>query len=144
MRQLILKNVGRNISDEIITTTEKELGVKIPLIYKNFLKQNNGGDMPQHFYKSKFDIRNFFGIYDRTIRTSISNMFQAVSELFENSQDWFPFGEDSGDWIYCICLKKDRYGKVYLMRTDEIEEDEAFIFICNSFEEFIEGLQTDS
>jgi hypothetical protein len=44
MRQLILKNVGRNISDEIIATTEKELGVKIPLIYKDFLKQNNGGD----------------------------------------------------------------------------------------------------
>lgn len=140
MRQLKLKNVGNKVSDEMIAKTEIEIGVKIPFLYKEFLKLNNGGDMPRNFYKSKFDIRDFFGINDTT--SSIVNMFFAVSEAFENTLDWFPLGFDAGDWIYCICLKEEKYGQVYLMRTDEIEEDEAFDFICNSFEEFIDGLQS--
>jgi hypothetical protein len=76
--------------------------------------------------------------------SSIQSLFQVVSQIFNNSKDWIPFGFDVGDWIYCICLKEDRYGQVYLMRTDEIEEDEAFIFVANSFEEFIDGLQPES
>jgi SMI1 / KNR4 family (SUKH-1) len=67
-------------------------------------------------------------------------MFYAVSEMFNNSKDWLPFGEDHGDYIFCICLKRDKYGHIYLMRTDEIEEEDAFIFVCESFNEFINGL----
>jgi len=145
-QQLKLKNIGKKIAFTDIDAVQTELGIKFPDVFIVFLLQNNGGDYSSEVPKTKdgyeFGFRNFIGINDTL--SSISNMFLAVSEAFENSKAWLPFGFDGGDWIYCICLKEDQYGQIYLMRTDETIEDEAFIFVCNSFEEFIDDLQPES
>ena len=143
-RQLRLKNSKQQISQEIIDSLQEELGIIILKPLSDFLIQNNGGDIDSQnsmFFKGKYSVRFFLGICDNDF--SLKNTFLSVSELFEDSKKWLPFAFDDGDWIYCICLKKDRYGQIYLMRTDETEEDEAFVFVCNSFDEFIDGLQPE-
>lgn len=148
MRQLKLKNSKSKLLEEDISKVELELGVKLPIKYAKFLIEVNGGDIysdvPTTVDGYNFRIRSFFSIDTNSNTFSVQNMFQAINEMFEKKNDWLPFGDDVGDYLFCICLKSDNYGKVYLMRTDEIDESDAFIFVSNSFEEFIDGLQPES
>ncbi len=142
-QQLILNNIGEAISNTDIHSAEHQMGITFPKPYIGFLLSHNGGDMPRNLPNRKFFIRDFLHLNESD--DSIQGIFSVVSEIFGGIKDWLPFGFDDGDWIFCICLKIDKYGKIYLMRTDEGDcEEDAFIFICDSFEEFIDGLQPES
>lgn len=139
MRQLNLTQSGPTLNVARLDALEYELGVKIPDTIRTFLLEENGGYMPDLPGNPKYYIRGFLTVEDSNV--SLQAIFHVISEMFGNSKNWLPFGTDYGDWIYCLCLKPKLYGKVYLMRTDEIDEEDAFDFVCNSFEEFIEGVQ---
>lgn len=140
MRNLNLINSENPISLMQVQEIEKQIGVTIPDSYKKFLQISNGG-FGRHNFHGKFFIRDFVSL---TGENSLANIFFPVSELFHDSKDWLPFGFDDGDWIFCICLKRDKCGKIYLMRTDEGDcEEDAFIYVCDSFEEFLDGLQPE-
>lgn len=141
-QQLILNNIGEAISNTDIHSAENQMGITFPKPYIDFLLSHNGGDMSRNLPNRKIFIRDFLHLNESD--DSIQGIFSVVSEIFGGIKDWLPFGFDFGDWIFCICLKKEKYGQIYLMRTDEIEEDEAFEFIANSFEEFIDSLQPES
>ncbi len=140
MRQLSLTHSGAPLSLQVLNALQNELGVKFPDSFKSFLLVQNGGNTPRLSKDSKYFIRDFL-IAGGEANDSLQAVFYGISEVFNNSKYWLPFGADSGDWIYCICLKPELYGKIYLMRTDEIEEDDAFDFVCNSFGEFLEGVK---
>lgn len=56
-----------------------------------------------------------------------------------------PFAIDNGGWVYCLSIDENIYGKVYLFQMEMPYENEieAFEFVANSFEEFIDGLQPE-
>ena len=140
MRKLNLINSENPIDLTQLQEIEKRIGVTIPDDYKKFLQITNGG-FGRHNFHEKFFIRDFVTL---TGKNSLADIFFPVSELFHGSKDWLPFGFDDGDWIFCICLKIDKFGKIYLMRTDEGDcEEDAFIYVCDSFKEFLDGLQIE-
>ena len=141
MRQLNLNNLGNSISNIDILNAQKEMGIVIPEPFINFLLIFNGGDMPRNLKERKFSIRDFLSI--KKSADSLQGVFSAVSESFGGTKDWLPFGFDFGDWIYCICLKESKYGQIFLRRTDETDEEDAFEFIANSFDDFIENLRPE-
>ncbi len=144
MSIVITNDAGPSLTNVDVSNFETELGVVFPLSFKEFLLKHNGGcckyDYPYNFekYDGIIAITNLLGIQDKH---SIKDVFQVIQEMHGNN-NWLPFAYDSRGWIFCISLKPDSYGKIYLMRTDEDEED-AFRFICNDFQEFVDGLKTD-
>ena len=105
MQELNLINSEKPTSLVQLKEIEKRIGVTIPDNYKKFLLTINGG-FGHHDFQEKFYIRDFVSL---TGKNSLENIFLPVSELFHGSKDWLPFGFDAGDWIFCICLKPDKY-----------------------------------
>lgn len=65
----------------------------------------------------------------------------------EGFEKKIPFAVDDGGWFYCLSVKEDSsFGKVYLfqMEMPYENEEQAFEFVADSFEEFIDGLQPES
>lgn len=131
------------ITIEDIASLEERLKLNFPKQFESFLLQYNGGyclcDYPYKLekYKGVIGISIFLGIQQKHI---IEDVFMAIQEMHGNA-NWLPFGFDSGNWIFCLSIKSETYGQVYLMRTDEDEPD-AFRLIAKDFNEFTNGLKT--
>ena len=130
-------------SNEDVTLFEKKNNLNIPSSFREFIIETKCGDAG-YFYKPEendyeFSIKIFLTIQGKF---SFTGMYEIVKEQFP-SGDWLPFGLDDGDWIFCISLRESQYGQIYLMRTDEGDEKDAFTYVCASFEEFIEGLENE-
>jgi hypothetical protein len=54
-----------------------------------------------------------------------------------------PFAYDPGGWHFCLSFDADTYGKIIINRWTDHLPEEQFLVIADSFEEFINGLQTE-
>ena len=62
----------------------------------------------------------------------------------ENFGQFIPFAVDDGGYIFCLSLNEKNFGNVLLYQTDigYESETEAFVLVADTFEEFINGLES--
>ncbi|WP_333819902.1 SMI1/KNR4 family protein [Ohtaekwangia sp.] len=144
MKNLNVVYTFQKLSKEEIENIQKEIDVAFPKNYVDFILMYNGGRFNETVYKLPHEdvvICDFLPVLDSNSNRTIKDYLALVND--EQPQiNWLPFGFDPGGWVFCISLLKDKYGEVYLFRMDRVYQ-EAFDFICKSFEDFINGLQPE-
>ncbi len=125
---LIVKNYNDRI-DELIIEFEENIGLKLPGMYRNFLKKYNGGETPNTSINSKgisSDVRVFYGL------GTVKYNFTKIECIKEVDKFLLPIAEDSFGNVFAIDLGKD--DKIYFI--DHEKKNEIFL-IEESFLEFI-------
>jgi hypothetical protein len=144
MKSITFLNTYDKIETSQIEDFESEIKKSIPKSFIKFLLKNNGGRASEVVFTENngtHHVVNDFLPLTENRNGSIRSLLPLVNDerpLIE----WLPFGYDPGGWVFCICLKDEDYGKIYLFRMDKIYEDN-FDYVCNSFEDFINGLRTE-
>ncbi|WP_299132979.1 SMI1/KNR4 family protein [uncultured Tenacibaculum sp.] len=150
MKKIELKLGGIPISKEELEKFIKEFGLKLPNLYKSFILASNGG-YPNlsafgNPYEDGSEVDSFYTI------TMVDN--DKIDDLVISSRDvikthqileknlpshFYPFADDIGGAKFCFSMKNSDFGSVYLVFLDGTADEP--IFICDSFEEFINGLE---
>jgi SMI1-KNR4 cell-wall len=144
MKSITFLNTDSKVESSQIEDFEKEIKKPIPKGFTEFLLSNNGGRTNEVVFtetNGNHQIINDFLPLTENRNGSIRSLLPLVNDeraLIE----WLPFGYDPGGWVFCICLKEECYGKIHLFRMDKIYE-ENFDYVCESFEDFINGLRTE-
>ncbi|RLL40630.1 SMI1/KNR4 family protein [Oceanobacillus piezotolerans] len=133
--------VLKPIKEENIVAAEKKLGVKLPELYKEIVKEQNGGYIKRTAFPIEFStssvedfiyIESIYGIGEEGILDSPS----LINE-WGLPKDMVLLGGDGHTWV-----AMDYRGVTSEPSIVYIEvEEEVDIQIANSFSEFIEGLQ---
>jgi SMI1-KNR4 cell-wall len=72
-------------------------------------------------------------------------IYDYIKELqSENFGQFIPFAVDDGGYVFCLSLNEKNFGNVLLYQTDNgyESEAEAFVLVADTFEEFINGLES--
>ncbi|MDF2927174.1 MAG: / family protein [Paenibacillaceae bacterium] len=122
---------------------KKMIDSELEHTYEKFLMEFNGGEPTFNIFTIKnaekngiqqFSVRNFFGI---GIQKDDDLLIQL--EVFKERlpKDVIPIARTEGGNILCINLTENDYAQIVLF-DHELEE---VIFVCNTFEEFLNDLQ---
>lgn len=140
MNKLSTNSHPKVIDDNEIREIESNFKIKLPDYFLSFLKQYGGTSTKEIVYTNSFWV-NFFLPLKSDITLSIESIFLAYQSEY-NQIEWLPFAIDSGGWPFCIALKEDIKGQVWVDKFDSGDEN-SFEFVANTFEEFINGLKTE-
>ena len=137
MRELTVKS---ELNTGQILFLERELGRKFPDFFVEFIRRYAGKSVVENTYYNihkKYSLNSFC-----SYRMLFDNIKMFKDEKF--SGIWIPFAIDNGGWIYCICLSEPKEGGIFLyqMEMPYKNEEKAFEFVSDSFEKFINGLQS--
>ncbi len=155
---MVLTDGGKKIGIKEMSAFEKDLGVKLPEDYKDFMIESNGG-MPEDDLlfdfmdevtnqKNTSLIQEFFIVYTKDNDES-DNLKNNCQELWDDqalSREMFPFGQDPAGNFLCISLKKDDYGKVYYCSHEFEDAETGYLVqseIAISFSAFLNCLYVD-
>ncbi len=127
-----------NSSD--IQEFENRFNIQLPEYFISFLKKYGGTSTKEVVYSNKFWV-NFFLPIKSDLNSSILSIKEG--QIFNyNDNTWLPFAIDSGGWAFCIALKDEIKGQVWVDKFDSGDEN-PFEFVAQSFESFIDNLQTE-
>ncbi|SEC37539.1 SMI1 / KNR4 family (SUKH-1) [Tenacibaculum sp. MAR_2009_124] len=150
MKKIQLIQGGEPISPEELEKFVNEFELKLPNLYKSFILASNGG-YPNlsafgNPYEDGSEVDSFYAI------TMVDN--DKVDDLVISSRDvikthqileknlsshFYPFADDIGGAKFCFSMNDLDFGSVYLIFLDGTTDEPTFI--CDSFEEFINGLE---
>jgi len=121
---------------------ENEAGIQIPDSIKDFISVYADLSVKENKFINSdgklFEISQFI-----TYRM----MYDFIKEFKkENLGKKLPFATDHGGWVFCISFDEDSKNKIllYQMETEWKTKNDAFEFVANNFEEFINGLQEEA
>ncbi|MDJ1470983.1 SMI1/KNR4 family protein [Xanthocytophaga flava] len=136
MKQL---TIAPRITKSEIRLLEEELETVFPEYYFEFMKLYSGLGVLENRFQSDNE-----KIYEISSFCKMRVIYD-YSKLFKE-QGWgikIPFAMDNGGWLYCISLDEEDKGIIYLHNVDWTDKQDAFEKVANSFEEFINGLQSE-
>ncbi|MBC2256677.1 SMI1/KNR4 family protein [Listeria booriae] len=132
-------------SEEVIQSFELENNLKLPVVYREFLKENNGGETEP----SLFRISESEGV-------SVLNSLYGLGDMYENLQDFLeiyderlpngfiPIGNDPGGNVICVATKGKQADQVYFWdheaETEEPNDMANVYFLANDISEFLSNL----
>ncbi len=142
---------------------ELKHNVKLPDSYIEFMLKSNlneNGGVPKEGYFKCNENEGFDIISSSNKKRNIEVDFSGLESLmFSPKNQLSPLliiGGDSGGNFICLSLSKENYNKVYFWdhevepfgafdsnREIPFEEFVNIYFICNSFEEFVDRLETE-
>ncbi len=138
----------KNGSREAVLKLEKDLRVKLPDDYRNFLIRDNGGGVSDgHLYVKELDeympMGYFFG-------TGIEKGFADIAAINEEYNDDLPkksllIGTDAGSGFILLVNDGENDGIWYYDHTyffDMSNEERNTYFICETFSELLKMLKT--
>jgi hypothetical protein len=118
---------------------------------------SNESEMPEGFFDflNKYQGAKLleFIFVDRNKTTWVLGFIMKFTEMLELTQEYFnenkqnyfiPFASDAGGWHFCLSFQKKDFGSVYIYRWSDYKPEDAYLKIANSFEEFIDGLQSEN
>jgi hypothetical protein len=142
-----IKDSVGSIETSTIDKLEKNLGIRLPSQYREFLKKYNGGyPIPDGFFlKDKSDgssIDRFLGI-DVGEHSNLEKYLVIYKGRIP--KNLFPIAHDPGGNLIVIGLSGDTSDKIYFwdheQESDDYEPEMSNIhLIADSFEEFLGGL----
>lgn len=142
---------------EDIENLEKELKIQIPDNYKKILLETDGG-FPIKGTLYKFKENEGYNMVNKNERffyyetpTTGFNSLSRIDSRFDPGYfplDMIPISNNGiGDHI-CISTEKERYGKIYILAHEEMNEQEGdepdyygFYYVCESLEVFINSME---
>ncbi|MEY5048986.1 MAG: hypothetical protein RLZZ175_2345 [Bacteroidota bacterium] len=127
------------VQDFELDLVEKIIEDRIPKAVRDYIKIY-GGNMIKEKY--------FFDSSGLEWELSHFNLFKDLHGLTqeflqEYHRKLVPFAYDPGGWHFCLSFDADTYGKIIINRWTDHLPEEQFLVIADSFEEFINGLQTE-
>jgi cell wall assembly regulator SMI1 len=140
MKKLSSNSQPKIIGDNDIKEVEDTFNIQFPEDYLSFLKKYGGTSTKEVVYSDSCWV-NFFLSLKSDTGASIVSLLEGY-RINYNEIDWIPFAIDSGGWSFCIALKEDIKGQVWVNKFDSGDEN-PFAFVANSLEDFINGLQTE-
>ena len=126
-------DIKKKLEDADLDFIEKELKIQLPGEYRNMIKTINGGALKGAYYPSKK-----YGNIAYTRNTNLSsdaktNIISLAKSINGEKIRYFPFGNVGNGDYFCLDLKRD---KIVLY----LHEEEAFIEVCESYMDFMQGL----
>lgn len=156
-----------NINYNDIFALENKLKVKIPLDYTTFLVENNGGHTKGQYvffahnpYNKKheeicfweingvFEIENYKANHTLNFphNLNISSETEYFQVEYEKDKGQIVIASDiEGRGKILLCVRGKNYGKIYYWHPElfdqiEINSEEVYLCVANSFTEFINNL----
>ena len=131
-----------------VRSLEKEIGVKLPADYVDFLKSTNGGcpepmflAIPGHPYIDNISLTTFYGLHAK-MKPGLSVRWGIETHSLVLPKGHLPIAR-GGD-ILTICLKNAKFGCVYFWdhECEALEENERFstkdgILLATNFTELL-------
>ncbi len=141
----------RATNQQELSQIESYFNIELPIAYREFLLQNNGGSPTFHDYKiggEYFDdVGWFFGIRNSEMTHDLKT--ENIEMKNRIPQHYFCIGISFGGNIICLSLKEKEYGFVY--RWDhEIENydgnpwEDNMLAIANSLPDFLNMLYSET
>lgn len=139
-----------NSSIENIQKLEETFEIKLPQDYREFLLLNNGADITDGIFyvkdlKEKILMGGFYGIKQETDSKGVGIIYQNKEYGDDIPEKSILIGSDAGSgWILLVCDGENDgiwyYDHSYFFEqsTDELNT----YFICETFTEFLEMLET--
>lgn len=140
MKNLTSSSKSQIISDDDIYEVEKKFDIEFPDYFLSFLKQHGGTSTKEVVYSDAFWV-NFFLPLKSDVGGSIVSLMEGQRVNYSDN-DWIPFAIDSGGWSFCIALKDNIKGQIWVDKFDSGDKN-PFEFVTNTFEDFINGLRTE-
>lgn len=140
MKKLSSNSQPKTIEDNDIKEVEATFNIQFPEYFLSFLKKHGGTSTKEGVYSDSCWV-SFFLSLKSDKGASIVSLLEGY-RINSNERDWIPFAIDSGGWSFCIALKEDIKGQVWVDKFDSGDEN-PFSFVANSFEDFINGLRTE-
>ncbi|MCU0433093.1 MAG: SMI1/KNR4 family protein [Bacteroidia bacterium] len=136
----ILNNQESKVQPSDIDYFEERYKIKIPEKLKDFFLLFGGSRIKEMYYhrgESLDQVCDILLVKSIQGKPSCESIYQG--HLSYGDIGFIPFAIDSGGWDYNVSINPDTYGQVWVDKFDSGEET-PFEFVCNSFEEFIDGL----
>lgn len=152
MKETEFETVHPPATEDEIQRLEQEFQFQMPEDMRQFYLRQNGGCLP---HESRIDpegcrLRHFLSIgpaeldHLSTIHELLK--WQKIDGLIP--MEYIPFCEDEATDFYYICVSAERYGKVYYLFSefldDFLEDPEENGFVADSFTDFLEKIDISS
>ncbi len=146
-----INNSGSQLTGDIITEVEKQLKIKLPKDYKDFMIKHNGG-RPEEDWGFDFietgsgDTTSSLICDFATISNeynSLQNGYKNLVEAEEIPPGLLPIADDPGGNIIFLSVAEEDYGKVCFGNHELADPETGFLvmsLIADSFTEFIDKL----
>lgn len=143
-----MKEPKKPTSDARISEIEKELGISLPLQYRNFLLRYNGGHpIPDGFVFKEAPYGDSCVAWFLAIDSELSNFVETFECMRDRMpRELIPIADDPGGNQICIAVAGPNTGAVYFWDHEhEVDEGDVPTYqnislIANSFDEFIDSL----
>lgn len=140
----IVYNSNDKVSLEKIKEFETKYNINLPIQYREFLLEYNGGNVKPNVFKISDEegetaVNTLYGLGIAEHYDELSNVFDSL--YGEICEEFISIGDDSGGNQICLGIEGNYLGKIYLLHdVEEIEEMNNMIFISNSFNDFLNDL----
>jgi hypothetical protein len=121
---------------------ESVFNLKIPMLVKHYLAEYSGFGIEECYFVNA--LGNRFSLH---IFIGYNTMYRCMKTFQqEKLGKKIPFALDQGGWALVVSLDSKTKGQVLLFQAgiEWKNRADAFQKICNSFEEFINGLKTEA
>jgi len=150
-----MKKTGESLTKADLSNIEKQIGYSLPIAYKEFLLQYNGG-IPDESYIdfnaqkiniSSDEIKRFYGFGGKASNDLVHKL-NSIGDILPKGMIFI--ANTHGGNFFLLSLRQDSYGEVFY-KDHEYEDKtpfkpennlfpESIIKVANSFEEFLSRL----
>lgn len=140
----VIYNSHEKIHLKNIEDFEEKHDIKLPIQYRTFLLEYNGGNVKPNVFKISEEegetvANTLYGL-------DISESYDDLSNVFESlhgdiPDEFLSIGDDSGGNQICLGVSGEYRGKIYIFILDIVSDEEMsnMFFIADSFEGFLEN-----
>ena len=149
-----IQNSGEQLNNAALSKFEKQLNIRLPQDYKDFMLKNNGGTPEKDWAFNFVDlmtntttssvIQSFFVIYEEETHedNDLRKSYRILQEEGEIPVDILPIADDPGGNLICMCISEKNYGRVFF-GDHELEDPKTGYILMNmiadSFSDFIDN-----
>ncbi|WP_216700645.1 SMI1/KNR4 family protein [Priestia filamentosa] len=139
-------------NEQDIQAFEKGYNLSLPLEYKTFILQHNGGEPKWNkikMYDTKHDaslgtiVKSFLPLY-KEAEDNLEAMYVKYAKEKVIPAKFLPVAFDPRKDLFCLSLRKRDYGAVYYFEIDDFDKEnlkeEGRILAAASFPKFLDAL----
>ncbi|WP_166648052.1 SMI1/KNR4 family protein [Hymenobacter sp. UV11] len=138
-----IKNIYALINSSQVIAVENNLGITLPVDYKHFLIETNGGEPLYHLVKTisggEEAVGWFLGIHGAS--GSLLSIYQQYSRHLPKGA--LPIAVDPFGNLFCIATDKFNYGKIFFWQHESTPQthlsikDSNCVLVAPDFEYFV-------
>lgn len=140
-----------SLTEKEVENVVKKLAFEIPIEYREFLQQTNGGipvpDAVKHEGKYWDNVSCFYSVRNNLCSDDLFRNIEEYKEMLPSH--YLPIGESPGGNLYCLSLRSEDFGSVYFWDHDEANYDgepweENMTLLASSLPVFINSLYIEN